>query len=157
MIEVDGFPIDARVPLGLTDDSPTGVGRSMAAAFALGAEGVQLGTRMVSAAESPVHRNWKDAIVAAAPPLVGGFSCAVWLRQGETLQRVAFTAMSDAADDAALAEELDENTFIGFSFDSKDRDPSSHSSNSRPSTSSRMVNHHFFQCWLLCVPAATDR
>ena len=30
-------------------------GRSMAAAFALGAEGVQMGTRMVSAAESPVH------------------------------------------------------------------------------------------------------
>ena len=36
----------------------------MAAAFALGAEGVQMGTRMVSAAESPVHQNWKDAIVA---------------------------------------------------------------------------------------------
>ena len=41
-------------------------GRTMAAAFALGAEGVQMGTRMVSAAESPVHQNWKDAIVAAA-------------------------------------------------------------------------------------------
>ncbi len=40
-------------------------GRSMAAAFALGAEGVQMGTRMVSSAESPVHGNWKDAIVAA--------------------------------------------------------------------------------------------
>ena len=40
-------------------------GPSMAAAFALGAEGIQLGTRMVSAAESPVHGNWKDAIVAA--------------------------------------------------------------------------------------------
>jgi enoyl-[acyl-carrier protein] reductase II len=41
-------------------------GRSMAAAFALGAEGVQMGTRMVSAAESPVHDNWKQAIVGAA-------------------------------------------------------------------------------------------
>lgn len=41
-------------------------GVSMAAAFALGAEGVQMGTRMVSAAESPVHQGWKDAIVAAA-------------------------------------------------------------------------------------------
>lgn len=41
-------------------------GRTMAAAFALGAEGVQMGTRMVSAAESPVHDNWKRAIVAAA-------------------------------------------------------------------------------------------
>jgi enoyl-[acyl-carrier protein] reductase II len=41
-------------------------GPSMAAAFALGAEGVQMGSRMVSAAESPVHPNWKAAIVAAA-------------------------------------------------------------------------------------------
>ena len=40
-------------------------GASMAAAFALGAEGIQLGTRMVSAAESPVHHNWKNAIVNA--------------------------------------------------------------------------------------------
>lgn len=40
-------------------------GRTMAAAFALGADGIQLGTRMVSAAESPVHQNWKDAIVNA--------------------------------------------------------------------------------------------
>jgi enoyl-[acyl-carrier protein] reductase II len=37
----------------------------MAAAFCLGAEGVQMGTRMVSAAESPVHANWKDRIVQA--------------------------------------------------------------------------------------------
>ncbi len=41
-------------------------GRTMAAAFALGADGIQLGTRMVSAAESPVHDNWKQAIVEAA-------------------------------------------------------------------------------------------
>jgi enoyl-[acyl-carrier protein] reductase II len=40
-------------------------GQSMAAAFALGAEGIQMGTRMVSAAESPVHDNWKDRIVSA--------------------------------------------------------------------------------------------
>ncbi len=45
---------------GITD------GRTMAAAFALGAEGVQMGTRMVSSAESPVHMNWKNAILAAA-------------------------------------------------------------------------------------------
>lgn len=38
-------------------------GSTMAAAFALGAEGVQMGTRMVSALESPVHDNWKNAIV----------------------------------------------------------------------------------------------
>ncbi len=41
-------------------------GGTMAAAFALGAEAVQMGTRMVSASESPVHANWKNAIVNAA-------------------------------------------------------------------------------------------
>src|SRR6185437_8935614 len=40
-------------------------GRTMAAAFMLGAEGIQMGTRMVSAAESPVHMNWKNAILEA--------------------------------------------------------------------------------------------
>jgi enoyl-[acyl-carrier protein] reductase II len=40
-------------------------GRSMAAAFVLGAEGVQMGTRMVSAAESPVHDNWKQLICSS--------------------------------------------------------------------------------------------
>jgi enoyl-[acyl-carrier protein] reductase II len=38
-------------------------GATMAAAFALGAEGVQMGTRMVATAESPIHDNWKQAIV----------------------------------------------------------------------------------------------
>ena len=41
-------------------------GATMAAALALGAEGIQLGTRMVSAAESPVHAHWKQAIIDAA-------------------------------------------------------------------------------------------
>ena len=41
-------------------------GAGMAAAFALGADAVQMGTRMVSALESPVHDNWKNAIVGAA-------------------------------------------------------------------------------------------
>ena len=40
-------------------------GASMAAAFSLGAAGVQMGTRMVSAAESPVHQNFKQTIVDA--------------------------------------------------------------------------------------------
>lgn len=41
-------------------------GRTMAAAFALGAEGIQMGTRMVASAESPIHGNWKQAIVDAS-------------------------------------------------------------------------------------------
>ena len=45
---------------GITD------GAGMAAAFSLGAGGVQMGTRMVASAESPVHDNWKNAIISAA-------------------------------------------------------------------------------------------
>jgi len=41
-------------------------GRTMAAAFALGAEAIQMGTRMVATQESPIHQNWKNAIVAAS-------------------------------------------------------------------------------------------
>ena len=52
-------------------------GVSMAAAFALGAEGVQMGTRMVSALESPVHEGWKRTIVEA--PETG----TVFLRQAK--------------------------------------------------------------------------
>lgn len=40
-------------------------GRGMAAAFALGAEAIQMGTRFVSSAESPVHANYKQAILDA--------------------------------------------------------------------------------------------
>jgi enoyl-[acyl-carrier protein] reductase II len=44
-------------------------GRGMAAAFALGAEGVTMGTRFVASVESPVHVNYKQAIVDA--PITG--------------------------------------------------------------------------------------
>lgn len=40
-------------------------GATLAAALALGADGIQLGTRMVASLESPVHDNWKEAIVKA--------------------------------------------------------------------------------------------
>lgn len=38
---------------------------TMAAAFVLGAEGVQMGTRMLATTEAQVHQNFKDAILAA--------------------------------------------------------------------------------------------
>lgn len=41
-------------------------GRGMAAAFALGAEAIQMGTRFVACAESPVHMHYKQAIVDAS-------------------------------------------------------------------------------------------
>ena len=40
-------------------------GLSMAGACAMGAEGVQMGTRMLSCSDSPVHNNWKQAVVSA--------------------------------------------------------------------------------------------
>lgn len=41
-------------------------GRSLVAALALGAEGVNLGTRFVATQEAPVHRNVKEALVASS-------------------------------------------------------------------------------------------
>ena len=38
-------------------------GIGMAAAFAAGAEGIQMGTRFVSSLESPVHQNFKNKIL----------------------------------------------------------------------------------------------
>jgi enoyl-[acyl-carrier protein] reductase II len=42
-----------------------GTGRSMAAAFALGAEGVQIGSRFVASPESSAHEYFKQAVLAA--------------------------------------------------------------------------------------------
>ncbi len=42
-----------------------GTGAAMAAAFALGAEGVQIGSRFVATPESSAHTNFKDAVVMA--------------------------------------------------------------------------------------------
>ena len=55
----DAFSLPVIAAGGIVD------GVSMAAAFALGAEGVQMGTRMVSAAESPVHDNYKRLVTEA--------------------------------------------------------------------------------------------
>ncbi len=41
-------------------------GRSLVAALALGAEGMNMGTRFIATKEAPVHQNVKDAIVAAS-------------------------------------------------------------------------------------------
>ena len=57
--------VRARVDVPIIAAGGISDGPSMAAAFALGAEGVQMGTRMLSCLESPVHDNWKQAVVAA--------------------------------------------------------------------------------------------
>jgi len=57
---VSRFGVPVIAAGGFTD------GASLAAAFAMGAEGVQMGTRMVASAESPIHQAWKNAIVDAS-------------------------------------------------------------------------------------------
>jgi enoyl-[acyl-carrier protein] reductase II len=66
-------------------------GRSMAAAFVLGAEGVQMGTRMVSARESPVHDNWKDLVVRSSET-----DTVVLNRRGKPALRVLATPYAEA-------------------------------------------------------------
>lgn len=77
-------------------------GPTMAAAFALGAEGVQMGTRMVSAAESPIHEGWKMAITSAAetdtvllkPPGAPALRC-IRTEKTEALERDPESAMME--------------------------------------------------------------
>ncbi|MDB5686478.1 MAG: nitronate monooxygenase [Rhizorhabdus sp.] len=57
--------VTSRIDLPVIAAGGIADGRSMAAAFALGAEGVQIGTRMVAAVEAGVHDNLKNAIVSA--------------------------------------------------------------------------------------------
>jgi enoyl-[acyl-carrier protein] reductase II len=54
-----------RVDLPIVAAGGIADGRGMAAAFALGAEGVTMGTRFVASRESPVHDNYKQAILDA--------------------------------------------------------------------------------------------
>ncbi len=54
-----------RVDLPIVAAGGIADGRGMAAAMALGADGVAMGTRFVASVESPVHDNYKQAIVDA--------------------------------------------------------------------------------------------
>ncbi len=56
---VDAVSIPVIAAGGIAD------GRGMAAAFALGAEGVQMGTRFVCCTECTAHENFKNKIIAA--------------------------------------------------------------------------------------------
>jgi len=55
--------IKQNIDLPLIAAGGAGNGAGMAAVFAAGAEGIQMGTRFVSSVESPVHRNFKDKII----------------------------------------------------------------------------------------------
>ena len=77
-------------------------GRSMAAALALGAEGVQMGTRMVSATESPVHENYKRLILDSAETdtvFLNGFA-----RPGFRVLRTAYSEALEREEQVSLGE-----------------------------------------------------
>jgi enoyl-[acyl-carrier protein] reductase II len=57
--------IRSRVDVPIIAAGGISDGLSMAGVFAMGAEGVQMGTRMLSCSDSPVHDNWKQAVVQA--------------------------------------------------------------------------------------------
>ena len=59
VVDAVGVPVVAAG--GIAD------GRQMAAAFALGACGVQVGTCLLASAECPIHDNYKQAVVKAGP------------------------------------------------------------------------------------------
>ncbi len=67
--------------------------RSMAAAFVLGAEGVQMGTRLLASSDSPVHGNLKEAVVRADET-----GTVLLPLDGKRMMRVIRTAAADKID-----------------------------------------------------------
>jgi enoyl-[acyl-carrier protein] reductase II len=74
--------------------------RSMAAAFVLGAEGVQMGTRLLASADSPVHGNLKQAVVRADET-----STVLLPLDGKRMMRVIRTQAAEKIDESASFEE----------------------------------------------------
>lgn len=59
--------VDAMREFGIPVIAAGGIadGRQLAAAFALGAVGAQLGTCLLASAECPIHENYKRALLSA--------------------------------------------------------------------------------------------
>jgi enoyl-[acyl-carrier protein] reductase II len=74
--------------------------RSMAAALVLGADGVQMGTRLLASADSPVHGNLKQAVVRADET-----STVLLPLDGRRMMRVIRTPAADKLDASASFEE----------------------------------------------------
>ncbi len=74
---------------------------SMAAAFVLGAEGVQMGTRMLATEEAVVHANFKDAIVGADDA-----STVLLSIPGNPTMRVLRNALTESADPGGSGPKL---------------------------------------------------
>ena len=74
--------------------------RSMAAALVLGAEAVQMGTRLLASAESPVHGNLKQAVVDADET-----STVLLPLDGKRMMRVIRTQAAERLDGSGSFEE----------------------------------------------------
>ncbi|MFL6154918.1 MAG: NAD(P)H-dependent flavin oxidoreductase, partial [Marmoricola sp.] len=85
---------------------------SMAAAFVLGAEGVQLGTRMLATEEATVHANFKDAIVAA-----GDDGTVLISVPGNPTMRVLRNAITERLTEGGEAKLLGQITDLYFGGD----------------------------------------
>src|SRR5262245_20513533 len=79
----------------------------MAAAFALGAEGAQMGTRFLASAESPVHDNYKQLVVSS--PETGTVMLNRFHKPG---YRVLATPLSEEYEESAEMVTLGQRTSI---------------------------------------------
>ncbi len=86
-------------------------GPSMAAALAMGADAVQMGTRMVASAESPIHDNWKQSIVDGAET-----DTVMVNRHHRPAMRVLGTDKAKALDAANEPAGLDIDAMMGTYF-----------------------------------------
>jgi len=80
-------------------------GRSLVAALAMGAEGMNMGTRFIATKEAPVHENVKQAIVAASE-----LDTRLVMRPLRNTERV----MNNAAVERLLAKEQELGTDLKF-------------------------------------------
>jgi nitronate monooxygenase len=80
-------------------------GRSLVAALALGAEGMNMGTRFIATQEAPVHRHVKDALVAASE-----LDTRLIMRPLRNTERV----LANAAVDKLLAKERELGASLKF-------------------------------------------
>jgi len=80
-------------------------GRSLVASLAMGADGMNMGTRFIATKEAPVHRNVKDAIVAASE-----LDTRLIMRPLRNTERV----LNNPAVEKVLATEKEKGTDIEF-------------------------------------------
>ena len=79
-----------QLDIPIVDSGGFADGRGLAAALALGAEGINMGTRFVASTEAPVHENVKQAIVERSE-----LDTQLILRELRNSTRVAKNAVSD--------------------------------------------------------------